>query len=386
LAFGFDRARNGLCFQFLLEDGQSCEVLFPIGHVACVFEQEAAALGYVGMPMMGHIETVDGFLGYVETMPELGWFGSKLVKSIGKAATSVGKFAYNNTVKKVANQAVAVARVATNIASGKNVVKSVGGLIKSNQGDLKIVAQYAGTVPGIGTAVGALASGANAALSGKSLTEIAKATAVGAIPGGPLAQAAVSAAVNLAQRGIEGQNLVKAASSELVNAAISMAPAATQNTIRQTVQAALAGRNVVTAAGRAVLQTAIAQVPDASARALLQHVASGNVTPESIVHAAGAQLTAKLVGSAPSGAVSKMLNTAAAIAPATPHFQAISAQGLAAAVAGHTVARAALAAPTRANVATLQKAKQGWLNMQSNNSPAIALVAAALKSANTKAA
>lgn len=387
LAFGFDRTRNALVFQLMLEDGTQCEVVFPIGHVAVMFDNEAAALGYNGRPMMGYVETVDGFLGYVEMVggaPELGWFGSKLVKSVSKAVSSVGKVAFNQTIGKVAKQAVAVARAGVNIAKGQNVVKSLGGVVKASTGDLKLVAQYAGTVPGIGTAVGALASGANAALNGKSLTEIAKATAIGAIPGGPLAQAVVSAAVNVAQAGIEGKNLVKSAAGELVNAAVSMAPGPTQATIRAAAMAVINGQNVLTATQRSVIQTAINQIPDASARAVLQNIASGNVSPTLLIQAAGGQLAGKVISKTPNGALSRLVNHAATLAPATPHFPAISAQGLAAAAAGHVVSKLATAAPTPANVQALARVKSNLLAV--SRTPQGSLIAAGLQQARLRAA
>lgn len=133
LGFAFDRARNSLVFTGSLENGFAFEVAFPIAHVALTFHREATQLGYIGEPLMGDVETVDGFLGAVELMhlnetgTELGWFGSKLVKSVAKAASSVAKTvakpvasvakvvakpvsmaakAYVSTVKKVAGQAL----------------------------------------------------------------------------------------------------------------------------------------------------------------------------------------------------------------------------------------------------------------------------------------
>lgn len=395
LAFGFDRTRNGLVFQGLLEDGYQFEILFPIGHVSMIFDAEMASLGYCGCPCMGYVETVDGFLGAVETLsaPELGWFGSKLYKSAKHAVSS----AVHSTIGKVASQAIAVARKAVSLTPagkaialasgavhGQNILKSAASGIV-DRANLKLIGQYGANVPGIGTGVGALASGANAALSGQSLTSIAKATAIGAIPGGPLAQAAASAAVNLTQAGIEGHNLVKSAAGELINAAASMAPPQTQNLIRQTATAAIAGNNVLTAAQHAAIQTAIDQVGDPSARAILAHLATGKATPASLIHTAGGQFTARVVGSAPAGAVSKMLNSAATIAPATPHFMALSAAGLAAAAAGHTAAKLASAPPTAQNVSALARLRSNVLSMAQSGHPHTGLVLASLKSAHLAA-
>jgi hypothetical protein len=126
LGFTFDRNRNALVFTGQLENGFAFEVAFPIGHVALTFHREATALGYCGEPLMGDVETVDGFLGAVEMMHqretgvELGWFGSRLIKKATHAVTSVANTvnkalpkplskvaqAYVSTVKKVGSQAL----------------------------------------------------------------------------------------------------------------------------------------------------------------------------------------------------------------------------------------------------------------------------------------
>lgn len=122
LAFNFDRARQALVFQGQLENGYTFEVAFPIGHVALTFDTQASELGYCGAPIMGDVETVDGFLGAVEIMHqretgvELGWFGSKLVKKVSHAVKSVATKAYKATVQKVAKQAVNYARKGAAVA------------------------------------------------------------------------------------------------------------------------------------------------------------------------------------------------------------------------------------------------------------------------------
>lgn len=140
ITFSFDRARNALVFTGQLENGFGFEVLFPIGHVSLTFDREAATLGYIGEPVCGAIDTVDGFLGAIEVLhqrelnePEaaLGWFGSSFVRSVGRAASSVAKTvtkpvatvaskAYNATIKKVGQQALRIA------AKGAKAVSSAG--------------------------------------------------------------------------------------------------------------------------------------------------------------------------------------------------------------------------------------------------------------------
>ena len=415
LAAGFDRSRNGLVFQGLLENGYQFEVLFPLGHVSMVFDREAAALGYAARPMLGHVETVDGFLGAIEVLsaPELGWFGSKLVKkavnTIAKQAVSVARKAVSaNPVVKAAKAANAIAhgqnvlqvakssvsvpvavsalRGISNVARGQNIVRQAAPLVADARAKLKVVGSYGANVPGVGTAAGALASGANAALAGQSLTDIAKATAAGAVPGGPLAQAAVSAGLNLAQAGVEGKNLVRAAAGELVNVVASMAPPATQGFIRQTAQAALSGRNVITAAQRAALMAAISQVPNTGGRALLNNLASGTATPQSLLTAAGGQLVGRVVAQVPTGSMSRMLNAHAAVSPVTPHFNAISGAGLAAVHAGHQVAKLAASAPTQANVMALARVRSNLAALLRTNSAHGKLVTSALQQAPVRAA
>lgn len=126
LSFMFDRARQSLVFRGELADGFAFEVAFPIGHVALTFDAEAKGLGYIGEPMMGEYVTVDGFLGAVEIMHqretgmslgdvemtslgdvELGWFGSKLAKSVSHAVSSAAK----SVAKPVAKGVVSVAKL-----------------------------------------------------------------------------------------------------------------------------------------------------------------------------------------------------------------------------------------------------------------------------------
>lgn len=131
LGFVFDRQRQALVFTGTLENGFAFEVAFPIGHVTMTFDREAAGMGYCGEPLLGSVDTVDSFLGAVEVMHrretgtelgyvELGWFGSKLARSVSHAVSSVAKTvakpvstavkAYVNTVKKVGQQAVKYAK------------------------------------------------------------------------------------------------------------------------------------------------------------------------------------------------------------------------------------------------------------------------------------
>ena len=127
LQFGWDTKRQALVFMGTLENGFQFEVAFPVGHVAITFDKVAAEMGYVALPQCGDIETVEGFLGAIElahqdeTGTELGWFGSKIARSVGRAVksaartvtrpvASVASKAYNATIKKVGQQALRYAR------------------------------------------------------------------------------------------------------------------------------------------------------------------------------------------------------------------------------------------------------------------------------------
>jgi hypothetical protein len=156
LSFSFDRTRQALVFQGQLENGYTFEVAFPIGHVALTFDNQASELGYCGSPIMGSVDTVDGFLGAVEVMhsheqgrrPELGssivertrnmqreliamaksgkysqadilkrqqelrggLFSKGPLDKIASGAATVASKAYTATVKKVGQQAVKYAR------------------------------------------------------------------------------------------------------------------------------------------------------------------------------------------------------------------------------------------------------------------------------------
>lgn len=146
LMFGFDRASNCLIFEGELDNGYKFSVAFPIGHVVVTFDREAAALGYVGAPMCGAVDTIDSFIDAVEIIHrktggmndvELGWFGSSIVRSVGHAVSSVAKTvakpitsvaskAYQSTIKKVGEQAIKLGRQGINYASkaGLAIVRS----------------------------------------------------------------------------------------------------------------------------------------------------------------------------------------------------------------------------------------------------------------------
>jgi hypothetical protein len=233
---------------------------------------------------------------------EVGWFGSKLVKSVGKGLSSVAK-----VVSKVPGVSAITApvRLVSDVARGKNVVKSIGragsAVVADARKSLPIAAQVVSFVPGVGTAVGAGLSGAAALSQGKSLAQIGQAAALGAIPGGQLAKSALSAGYSVAK----GGNVLKSVGREGLNYAASQIPggAVGQSALRAAQRVASGGNVLRSVAGEGVA-LARSQVPGgAIANAALgtaQRVASGaNVVKAvksgglSLAKQQGSQLLAK---------------------------------------------------------------------------------------------
>ena len=224
-----------------------------------------------------------------------------VLKSLGSALTSVAKVA------------TAPVKAASDIAHGKNVLKSVSTMVKSSlppKSVLAAVGKYAGSVPGLGTVVGAGANAFSAALSGKSLAQIASATAMGAIPGGPLVQNAVRAAGNIAVAGVKGQNIARAARDEVIKAAVGLAPPAVQGVLDGTVRAALSGGNVLSAAQRSVVASALNQIPNDQARQMLAGVVKGQTSPEQILSAASGQQLGAIISQNPGGQLARLMSAA----------------------------------------------------------------------------
>ena len=146
----------------------------------------------------------------------------------------------------------------------------------------KAALSYAGSIPGIGTVVGAAGNALVAVAQGKSLADIASSAARGAIPGGPLVQAAVVAASNVAAAGIAGHNMAKAAGSEIVNAAVSMAPGPVQGMLKDTITAVASGKNVLHSVEASAVAAAINQIPP-EARQVVKLAVQGVKDPASLL-------------------------------------------------------------------------------------------------------
>ena len=233
-------------------------------------------------------------VGYYE-VTETGWFGSKLVKKVGKAVSKVAKVA---TKIPGVKSMVAPISLASDIAKGKNIGKSIVKQGKTTVADtraaLPIAATVASFVPGIGTGVAAGLSGAAALSQGKSLKDIAADAALGAIPGGLAARAVLRAGIGVAkgqnvlktvakegvryakerigggelvQRGLDiavagaqGHNLLKSAEAQALDYARTHGGALVGSAANVALQAAH-GQNIAKAAGREALSVARANLP-----------------------------------------------------------------------------------------------------------------------------
>lgn len=238
---------------------------------------------------------------------DTGWFGSKIFKKVASVAKSV--------VKVAVSPVTHAASLASNIAQGKNVLKSVKGYVSSELKTAKTVAPYVqaalSAVPGIGT-VGAMAiGGVSAGLQGKSLYDIAKSAASGAIPGGPIAVMVANGAANLAKAGIEGKNLLTAARNEAIGAAASLVPnPQLRDMLSSAAKAAASGQNVLASAKGAVLAQALAQIPDPTARAAMAGALQGK-SPAQILSSLPGTTAAKFIAGNPAGALAAMVATTA---------------------------------------------------------------------------
>lgn len=206
---------------------------------------------------------------------DTGWFGSSIVKSVGKAAKSVGKGigkAAKGVGKGVSGAAKGVVKgfdavggalgdipvigsglkglvtvtlgpyqAMLGVLSGERIDKAVLNNLKSQVGAAKAIAPYVQTVislvPGVGAGISGGMSAALALAAGQPISEAVLAAAKGALPGGPLAAAAFDAAA----AAVQGKGL-----SEIALAAVPL-PAGQKDLLRQSLAVAkdiAAGKSV----------------------------------------------------------------------------------------------------------------------------------------------
>ena len=169
-------------------------------------------------------------------------FGFNLLKAVGKFASNAVKVAgrgvscvtkpiqivtgeVGKVVKKIPivggplkavfdvsyNAAMGPVNITIAIAEGKRIDKVVMSHLKEELKNFKQVAPYAqmviSIVPGIGTGVSASLSAGLALAEGQSITEVLKAGAIGAMPGGPLVKAVVTMNVEIIQHVAKGEKV-----------------------------------------------------------------------------------------------------------------------------------------------------------------------------------
>lgn len=183
---------------------------------------------------------------------EVGWFGSSIVKKVGGAVKRAGKL-----VSKVPGVSAITAPInlASDIAKGRNVVRSIGragsSVVADARKSLPMAASVVSFVPGVGTAVASGLTAASALSQGKSLGQVAEEAALAAIPGGQLTRAAVKTAGRVAR----GENVVKAVGREGASYVRSQVPGGqlAQRAISLGERVA-SGQNVVKSVGREGIQ------------------------------------------------------------------------------------------------------------------------------------
>jgi hypothetical protein len=170
--------------------------------------------------------------------PEMEYFLGGLVKSVGRAASKVGRFVDKAAktvgripvVGDIARAGLGAARLSLGpaaiaidagqrLARGQNLGTALRGAVSSHvdavRDQLKLAEMVAPFIPGIGTGVAAALGAANALASGRPITEALISAARSALPGGAIAQTAFDTAINLARGKNIGEALLNAARNHL---------------------------------------------------------------------------------------------------------------------------------------------------------------------------
>ncbi len=135
------------------------------------------------------------------------------VASVGEGALSIAK----GIATPVAALVTSPLKLTADIASGKNVFRSLADTVKRDLTSVKEVAPYVQAVisfvPGVGAGVNAAIAAGAALAQGQPITSALVAGLKNALPGGPIAAQAFDTAYNVAR----GQNLSEAALQAVVN-------------------------------------------------------------------------------------------------------------------------------------------------------------------------
>ena len=306
-------------------------------------------------------------------------------KSIQKAVTKAP------VLKQVASVVRAVDKVASapqqavfNIATGGNILANLRTLAPAAQTALSFV-------PGVGTLAAMGIAGTTAALQGKSLASIAEGTLKGAIPGGQLVELAATVAAKAMLAGVQGQNMAKAASREVITGAIDLIPDKTAAaTLRGAVDAALTGKNMLTGATAAALNTALKKVTDASARSMFTAVMGGKASsPYLVLKTAPPKLIANTLVTAKQGALAQAIATTGKAATTAAAKPAAKPSGITAPVRKPTVSqqlsKTAIIKPTATGAALVFPASSAT-TMATGLSTAAGIAAAINSNVPTQAA
>src|SRR6478752_634657 len=228
---GWDWRENGVVLKVQTASGQTMqqEVFVPLNRVWKEFAGEFAAVG-CPLPMaVGEPLTVGGLFSSIAHAV------SSAAKGVAKGVSSVAKATGVTAVTKAAAK---VAKVATNyaqhavsalgkipvigplanaagnlmllpantvnqLAAGDRIDRVALGSLKSALANVKAIAPYAQTVlsfvPGVGQGLSGAIGASMALAAGQSISDALLAGVKGAIPGGPLAQAAFSVASDVMQ-------------------------------------------------------------------------------------------------------------------------------------------------------------------------------------------
>ena len=273
-------------------------------------------------------------------LPKESWEGHNIVsdavnsagRDIGKVVTNVG-----NEVKKIPvvgapihdifdaayHATAAPFHAITAIAEGKNVGKAALDAINETGHSIKTVAPYAqmvvSMVPGVGQGVSAALSAGMALAAGQPIGKALLAGVAGALPGGPLAQAAFNQAATLVQDAAQHKKIdlgsLASGVAGIAGGAIGL-PKSVTDIAKSSIEAGAAIADhkdpfqaVVKAAGEIAGATGVhIQIPDAIKNAVQSGMAMGTA----IVHQA--ERAKQLLG----GANSKLVEIGAQFAHSVP--------------------------------------------------------------------
>jgi hypothetical protein len=325
--FNWNRQTSTLWVCLTLEDGRRYRVGLPVSYYAEVFCNFLRRLGVQLQPEVGaDLASVDGLFGFVKkaakkakkaTRKAVRATAGRVTRTAQRAVAKTAGRAYKRIVPKKVRRVVSkVTRPVTRTAiyrSGMQPSRVLSGQFarevrRYGPTAARLAATGASFVPGVGTGVAAGLSGAAAAAEGRSLGQIAKQAAMGAVPGGALGRAAVEAGYGVATGKRVDRALLAGA--------------------RQAVPGGPAGQAIFDAS----LAVARGKRPDRAVKQAAVRMAMSQVPPQyrGVAAAGIAAAQGKRVDRALLGAASQIARQQMAGQSQDRLFQAVSGQGLAA--------------------------------------------------------